>query len=58
MFQIHKNLKALVDDLVTFLVPDIDDKADAASVVLVAGVIKSLRKRKPVLVVRQLLIRH
>ena len=41
--QIDQNLDALQNDVVRFLAVDVGDKADAAGVVLVGRIVKSLR---------------
>ena len=43
--QIDQNLYALDDDFVRFLTFDVGNEADTAGVVLVAGIVKSLRGR-------------
>ena len=40
--EVPQDLEALLDDPVGFAVPDVDDEADAAAVVLVPGVVKAL----------------
>ena len=45
MRQIDQNLYALDDNIVRFLTFDVGDEADAAGIVLVAGIVKSLRGR-------------
>jgi hypothetical protein len=44
--QVDQNLDALQNDIVGFLTVDIGDKANAASIVLVGGVIEPLAGRK------------
>ncbi len=47
MVEVYKELETLGDDVVGFFAPDVGDKADAARVMLVAGVIKTLFCRLP-----------
>ena|SRR5438132_2614373 len=48
MRQVNQNLNALLNDLVALLTANAGDKADAASVVLVRRIIKTLRRRQTV----------
>jgi hypothetical protein len=49
MRQIDEDLNALLNDLVTFLATNAGDEAHTASIVLVRGIIKTLRRRQAVL---------
>jgi hypothetical protein len=42
MLEVFKYLQALLDDCVAFLVLDMSNEADAASVVLIGGVVQPL----------------
>ena len=46
MRQVDQNLNALLDDLVRFLAVQVHDKAHAAGVVLVAGIVQTLAGRE------------
>jgi len=49
MRQVDEDLYALLDDLMALLATNTGDKADAASVVLVRRIIKTLRRRQTII---------
>jgi hypothetical protein len=46
MHEVEQNIDALLDDIVRRLALDVRDETNAAGVVLIAGIVKSLARRK------------
>ena len=58
MLKVEQHLKAVLDDLVALLALDVGDKAKAARVVLLGGLIKALRLGKAVGVTHRVTCLH